>query len=219
MVDFTDKLRSKLQVEAINIIKRKNPFLFRVRAGDDLRELCRMMIDSYMSSSEETMFGNILESVATAVCENAKGGAKSSAEGIDLEYDEGRKRTLIQVKSGPNWGNSSQRKRLVNNFNSAKKRLSTSGIQVRCVEGVCYGANKQKNYGTHTALIGKSFWLDISDWDSTHFAVGARLGLHAGNGMNAAKETARQNLAEFLETHRAAEGNKTNWQGMFDLLF
>ena len=178
-----------------------------------------MLIDAYMSSSEETMFGNILENVAIAICANAKGGTKSSAAGIDLEYEEGQERTLIQIKSGPNWGNSSQRKQLIDNFNSAKKRLAPSGIQVRCVEGVCYGANKQRHYGTHIALIGQSFWHDISNWDATHFAVGSQLDIHAGNGMNEAKASARQRLAEFLKNQDAAKDNKINWQGMFELLF
>ena len=119
---FTDKLKDKLHVQAIEILGRKNPFLFRVRSGDDAKELSKMVIDAYLSSSEETMFGNILEEIAISVCANAKGGSKSSAEGIDLEYDKGAERTLIQVKSGPNWGNSRQTCRAISaRFGKAAK--------------------------------------------------------------------------------------------------
>ena len=60
MEGFTDKLRKKLRIPASKIVERKNPFLFRVRSGDDLGELTRMVVDAYLSSSEETMFGHIL---------------------------------------------------------------------------------------------------------------------------------------------------------------
>ena len=219
MEGFTDKLRGKLRVQALNIIGRKNPFLFRVRSGDDLDELTRMVVDAYLSSSEETMFGIILEDIAISVCSKAKGGGKSSAEGIDLEYDENGERTLIQVKSGPNWGNSSQRTKLVDNFNSARKRLGPSKMSVRCVEGICYGCRPMKDYGTHIALVGEAFWKDISGWDSAHFAIGNVLGEHAGNGLSETKMAARRNIAEFLEQHGAAQEGKVDWQGMFDLLF
>jgi len=219
MEGFTDKLRDKLHVQAIEILGRKNPFLFRVRSGDDAKELSKMVIDAYLSSSEETMFGNILEEIAISVCANAKGGSKSSAEGIDLEYDKGAERTLIQVKSGPNWGNSSQRKKLVDNFNSARRRLGASGLSVRCIEGICYGSRQEKHYGTHTALTGAAFWEDISDWNGTHLAIGGRLGMHAGNGLNEPKDLARDKMVDFLRQHGAAKENKVNWKGMFDLLF
>lgn len=208
-----------MHVQAIEILGRKNPFLFRVRSGDDAKELSKMVIDAYLSSSEETMFGNILEEIAISVCANAKGGSKSSAEGIDLEYDNGAERTLIQVKSGPNWGNSSQRKKLVDNFNSARRRLGASGLSVRCIEGICYGSRQEKHYGTHTALRGTAFWEDISDWTGTHLAIGGRLGIHARNGLNEPKDQARDKMVDFLRQHGAAKENKINWNGMFDLLF
>ncbi len=136
---FTDDLRKKLRADPLKVLRRKNPFLFRVRCGRDAHELTRMVIDAYLSSSEETMFGNIIEEVAIAVCGHAKGGRKSAAEGIDLEYDENDTRTIIQVKSGPNWGNSSQRKKLADNFISAAKRLRQTNVTARCVEGISYG--------------------------------------------------------------------------------
>lgn len=49
-----------------------------------------MIVDAFLSSSEETMFGNVLEGIAIDICSHAKGGRKSSTESIDLEYDEGQ---------------------------------------------------------------------------------------------------------------------------------
>ena len=69
-----------------------------------------MVIGAYLSSSEETIFGGVLEKIAILICKHAKGGRKSSAEGIDLEYESNGERTIMQIKSGTNWGNSSQHK-------------------------------------------------------------------------------------------------------------
>ena len=218
MDGFTDKLRGKLHVDPIKIIRRKNPFLFRVRSGDNPHELVRMVIDAYLSSSEETMFGNILEEIAISVCSNAKGGVKSVAEGIDLEYSEDVTRTIIQVKSGPNWGNSSQRKNLVDNFNSAQKRLRASGLNIRCVEGICYGSSQIKDYGSHRALIGKAFWEDISGWDGTPYALLESLEIHARNGLMGARDDAGKRFLDFLSENGVIKQNKIDWHRLLTLL-
>lgn len=45
---------------------------------------------------------------------------KSAAEGVDLEFNKDGKKYLVSIKSGPNWGNSSQIKKMIDNFNKAK---------------------------------------------------------------------------------------------------
>ena len=54
--DFTSKLEKKLCESPEKIIRRKNPFLFRVRAVSNVQTLADMVINAYLSSSEETMF-------------------------------------------------------------------------------------------------------------------------------------------------------------------
>lgn len=44
-------------------------------------------------------------------------------ENIDLEYDRAATRTLVQIKSGPNWGNASQKRALQERFASATRTL------------------------------------------------------------------------------------------------
>ena len=85
--DFTAKLEKKLCESPEKIIRRKNPFLFRVRAASNVQTLADMVINAYLSSSEETMFGHVLEDVVIAICKNAKNGRKSGIPNIDLEYD------------------------------------------------------------------------------------------------------------------------------------
>jgi len=237
MDGFADKLRNKLAVDPGKILERKNPFLFRVRAGDGPDDLARRVIDAYLSSSEETLFGNILEQIALSVCASAKGGSKSSTEGIDLEYSVGAQRTIIQVKSGHHLGNSSQKNKLVDNFNSARKRLQGSGdgrLDVRCIEGICYGRRQVRNHGTHVALIGGDFWLDISGRESTYHRIMHALGSHAGNGLTDAKKVAMDRMLCYLNKngamlsdggpmHRAMPSHRSasriDWEKLLELLF
>ncbi|MBE8127856.1 hypothetical protein IC627_23090 (plasmid) [Photobacterium damselae subsp. piscicida] len=65
------------------------------------------------------------------------------------------------MKSGPNWGNSSQINRMKDNFTLASKVLGTSGgltsQKISCIEGCCYGSDSTPNKGTHLKLCGQDF--------------------------------------------------------------
>ncbi len=180
-------------------MRRKNPFLFRVRVVLDVRELANMVTDAYLSSSEETMFGNVLEEVAITICANAKGGRKSGISNIDLEYDEDRTRTIIQIKSGVNWGNSSQHRALRRAFNDATRvlRQGHTRLHVRCVEGICYGKSQIVDRGSHLRIVGHCFWKDISDWDGTAIGVMQLLGKHASNGLYDARRQERTRISDW----------------------
>lgn len=124
-------------------------------------------MDATVSSGEETVFGNFMEIVAIFTCSQAQGGRKSSATGIDLEFEKGAVKYLVSIKSGPNWGNSSQLKKMKDNFTKAKKVLATSGgirsNSISCIEGCCYGYDATPEKGTHLKLCGQDFWTFISD--------------------------------------------------------
>jgi hypothetical protein len=96
----------KLKLE--DILKRKNPYLYKAKniliAGD----LVKIILDAHLSSQEEGIFGNFLEGLAIYINGKVYNGKKSSAEGIDLEFDRDKKRYIVTIKSGPNWGNSRQ---------------------------------------------------------------------------------------------------------------
>jgi hypothetical protein len=83
----SSRLKSLKNLKLYNILKRKNPYLFRAKnimlAGD----LVKSFLDAHLSSQEEAIFGNFLESLAIFINERVYGGRKSSAEGIDLEFD------------------------------------------------------------------------------------------------------------------------------------
>ena len=55
------------------------------------------------------------------MCGRVFDGRKSSAEGIDLEFERDTIYYLVSIKSGPNWGNSGQIKKMVQNFAKARR--------------------------------------------------------------------------------------------------
>ena len=218
---FTDKLRQRLQIPPERFVDRKNPFLFRIRAGTSAVELASRIIDAYLSSSEETIFGNVLEEFAITICKHARKGQKSSTEGIDLEYtDSSKRRTLVQIKSGENWGNSSQRKKLEEDFKRARRVLgqSSSTLQVRCIEGICYGRSKTENLGSHERLVGHDFWREISGWNGTGAAILEMLGHHAGNGLQNLREEARDQIIDYFKENEVVRGDTVLWDELLDLV-
>lgn len=166
--EFHFKKREKiLSLKLSDITKRKNPYLFKAKGMNNASELIRSIMEATVSSGEETVFGNFMEKIAIFTCSEALGGRKSSATGIDLEFEKSGIKYLVSIKSGPNWGNSSQIKKMKENFLLAKKTLGTSGginsQSIFCVEGCCYGSDSSPDKGTHVKLCGEDFWRFISN--------------------------------------------------------
>ncbi len=174
-----DKLKS-LKLE--NLLKRKNPYLYKAKDLNTPQDVVENITAAYMSSAEETMFGDWLEDLAIYIAKFVYGGYKSSAEGIDLEMDKDGIHYFVSVKSGPNWSNSSSLKKLQENFLKAKRIYHTSGHKGHCeaVEGCCYGkdVNVVKNDG-HYKYCGKLFWEFISGESSLYTEIIDPLGTNA----------------------------------------
>lgn len=121
--------------------------------------LVKQLLDAHLSSQEETVFGDFLEALAIYVCEESFGGRKSATEGIDLEFEREGNRYVVSIKSGPNWGNSSQIKKMKDYFRQARR---ISKQQLVAVNGCCYGRDNKPNKGDFQKLCGQPFWELIS---------------------------------------------------------
>ena len=147
-----------------DVLKNKNPYLFRAKNLNLAADLMNALLDARLSSSEEGSFGGFLEDLAIYVAEITGGGHKSAAEGIDIELIRHETRYLIAVKSGKNWGNSSQHAALKRNFKTAVKviRQSRHMGALQPTLGICYGNFKTTNNGEYLHIGGQSFWHLIS---------------------------------------------------------
>ena len=81
------RLESIGKLKLNHLVDKKNPYLFKAKNITLAQDFVRALLDAYLSSQEETIFGEFLEGLAIFVCGKIYGGKKSSAEGIDLEFD------------------------------------------------------------------------------------------------------------------------------------
>lgn len=160
------------------VLKKKNPYLFKAKNIKTAEEIVKQLIEAYISSSEETMFGDWLEGLAIFINEKVYGGWKSGIKGIDLEFDNNNVRNIVSIKSGPNWGNSSQIEKMGNNFKTAIKTLRTSNskLQIVCVNGCCYGKDNNPDKGSYFKYCGQAFWEFIGGDENIYLDIIEPLG-------------------------------------------
>jgi hypothetical protein len=158
------RIESINKLKLVKVLKKKNPYLFKAKHILTSEQLIKGLVDAYVSSNEETIFGDWLEGLAIFVNSQVYGGYKSGITGIDLEFDKDQVRNIIAIKSGPSWGNSSQIKKMISDFKTAKRVLRTSNSQLNiiAINGCCYGQDKRPDKGDYFKYCGKIFWEYIS---------------------------------------------------------
>lgn len=158
------RIQSLDNLKLSQVLKRKNPYLFKAKYVLTAEHIVRGIVDAHISSSEEGIFGDWLEGLAIYINNKVFNGRKSGILGIDLEFDKEDIRYIVNIKSGPNWGNSSQIAKMVSDFKTAKKTLRTShsDIQVIAVNGCCYGRDNLPDKGDYYKFCGQRFWEFIS---------------------------------------------------------
>ncbi|NBC82608.1 MAG: cytosolic protein [Bacteroidetes bacterium] len=162
---FHQKRISGLQgLRLKSVLKRKNPYLFRAKYLLTAEQIVLKLTDAYISSQEETIFGDWLEGLAIFINQKVYKGWKSGIAGMDLEFDKNNVRYIVTIKSGPNWGNRDQKEKMRANFISAMRtlRTSNSGLIIRAVNGCCYGKDNNPDKGDYFKYCGQDFWEFIS---------------------------------------------------------
>jgi hypothetical protein len=157
----TDSL-NKLKLKTV--LKKKNPYLFKAKYLMTADQIIKGLTDAFISSNEETIFGDWLEGLAIHINSIVYGGWKSGITGIDLEFDNENIRYIVTIKSGPNWGNSSQISKMRVDFKTAMRtlRTSNSNLQIMAVNGCCYGKDNVPDKGDYFKYCGQRFWEFIS---------------------------------------------------------
>lgn len=158
------RIQSLDDLKLSKVLKRKNPYLYKAKYVLTAEQIIRGIVDAHISSNEETIFGDWLEGLAIYINSKVYGGYKSGITGVDLEFDKNNCRNIVTIKSGPNWGNSSQIAKMVADFKTAKKTLRTSNSQLNiiAVNGCCYGTDSKPDKGDYFKYCGQKFWEFIS---------------------------------------------------------
>lgn len=151
-------------LKLINTLKRKNPYLYRATGVADASEIVEEILRAYISSSDETLFGNeFFEPLAKWVAQQANPGhavATSHGEGIDISIETDTSIMAIAVKSGVNVFNADSKKKQGENFSALNKRLHKLALHFDPVVGYCYGRKQQSSRSrvNFRELAGQAFW-------------------------------------------------------------
>jgi len=152
------------RIKLREVLQKKNPYLFKAKNILTSQRLIESLLQAYLSSSEEELFGDFLEELAIFIASKTLNGRKSPGTGIDLEFTKAGVVYLVSIKSGVNWGNSSQYAALRDRFKKAVQVLKQSK-SVKAVQPVlasCYGKRKTVNNGEYLRICGQEFWYFIS---------------------------------------------------------
>ncbi len=165
VVDFHQHRIKSLEGLKIEKLLAKNTFLFKAKNIATAGELVSGLLEAFLSSSEEKLFGDFLENLAVFVAEETCGGHKSTAPGVDLEFINNGVHYVVSIKSGPSWGNSSQQDKLEQDLKNAVTRVKQSkrAANVQPVLGICYGKTKTSYLRGYLKVVGQNFWYLISE--------------------------------------------------------
>lgn len=156
LIDKVDSLNIK------KVIKRKNPYLFKAKAMNGASQIVEAILSAYVSSSEETIFGNVFfEPIATAAAQ----GQKALAEGIDIMVERENTIYAIAVKSGTSVFNADSKKKQEQNFNAAAKLAQQAKKSYEPIIGYGYGMKKRSKRGLpkiYKEIAGKEFWYELT---------------------------------------------------------
>jgi hypothetical protein len=211
VVEFHQKKSHRIDgLTLTNVLQTKNPYLFRAKNLSTAAELIDSILDAFLSSSEEQMFGNLLESVAREVSRQVNDGVKSTAKGVDLEFSRGGIRYIVSIKSGPNWGNSDQWKRLDQNLRTAAKVYMQGGDRnVQPVLGICYGKRQTTYKGVFWQYTGQAFWHFLSGDSQLYLELIEPIGREAKKHNDAIQQKrsslSNRMTAEFIQNYCSAD--------------
>jgi hypothetical protein len=188
------RLNKLQQTKLTEILKNKNPYLFRAKNITTAGDLVKDLLEAVLYASEEKFMGDFLERLAIFVVEQMWNGQKSSTTGIDLDFTKHGIRYLVSVKSGPNWSNSSSMAKQRDNFNTAIRVIKQQSPEahVEAVLGICYSKKATShNYNVMT-VHGQAFWNLLTDDKEFYMDIIEPIGYRAEEHNNAfAEEKAR----------------------------
>jgi len=182
MVHFHQRRIASLEKLALNRLLRKNPYLFKAKHITTAGELMESLLEAFLSSSEEKLFGDFLEGLAVFIAGKTCDGHKSAAQGVDLEFINKGRHYVVSIKSGPNWGNSSQKRRLAQDLRETVIRVqqSRTALRVEPVLGICYGKTRTSyTKDGYLKVVGQNFWYLISENENLYTDIIEPIGYRA----------------------------------------
>ncbi len=174
---YSIRLNGLKQLQLTNVLRWKNPYLFKAKNIEVAGDFVRSIVDAFLSSQEETIFGNLPEGFAIHIAATLYGGFKSDLKSVDLEFVKDGTYYIVGIKSGTSWGNADQISKMKDNFKVARAILTERGITqtVVAVNGCMYGkdrsplkTNLTDPEKTYYKYAGQDFWAFLSGDDNLY---------------------------------------------------
>ena len=221
---FYQALISKIdEIKIADIVRSKNPYLYRVKAMQTSAEIIESILQAFVSSSEETIFGNcFFEPIAIA----ASNGTKSAVTGVDVEVNDSDSDTkyLIAVKSGTSIFNADSAKKQADNFAAAKRTLKTSGgkTHFEAIVGYAYGTKRDSGRGKakiYEEVAGEEFWEAITGDNKFYTKIISYMGTlpeqYVEDYKNSYAKASNRLMRDFSIEFCNADGT-INWEKLVD---
>jgi hypothetical protein len=158
---YAQRLKRISEIKISDIIKRKNPYLYKAIGVTKASEIIEEILKAHVSSSDEGLFGNVFfEPLAKIVST----GIVSRDEGGDVIIETTTEYIAIAVKSGPHVFNSQSKKRQESEFKALEKRISKLRKHFEPIVGYCYGKKRQRTNSEiyFKEIAGQAFWEKIT---------------------------------------------------------
>lgn len=169
--DFHERRIEKLKkLRLREVLRRKNPYLFKALGTEQAAEIVKRILEAYVSSSDETIFGNVyFEQIA----DNLPNVRVSGGKGCDLELEENNAVHVYALKSGPNPFNSSAKERQNTEFLELKSRLMKLQKQFDPVLAYAYGRRNKPSSGKYIyrQSSGQVFWKEVTGDDDFYLKL------------------------------------------------
>ncbi len=167
---YERRIQKLSSLQLADTLKRKNPYLFRAIGVQKASEIVEGLLQAYMSSSDEGIFGDaFFEPLAKAV----SGGIVSPSEGVDIVIEDDVRYLAIAVKSGASVFNAQSKRRQNQEFQSLRSRMLKVQKQFDALVGYGYGkkvspASAQKIF---RELSGQSFWAALTGDETFYLRI------------------------------------------------
>ena len=202
------------------LIGRRNPYLYRAQYSDiDSKELIKITLNDFITSSIETVFGNeVFEPIAIAITAKISNGQAAPVEGVDIVVQTTQKYTAYAVKSGTNPQNASAKKRQNEEFMKIQSRVAKVKKQFDPVVAYSYGnisdsrksSTKSKIY---REIAGKEFWEEISGDPDMYQKISELIGnVNNPNYQNEIANAENRLHNEFVKKGLNTTNGKVNWR-------
>jgi len=169
--DFYQRRFNRLkQLRLRTVLKRKNPYLFKALATEQASEIVTSILEAYVSSSDETIFG---DAYFEKIARNLSDIKVSDAKGVDLIKEEEKVIHAYALKSGPNPYNSSQKERQNTEFLELKSRLMKLQKQFDPVLAYAYGRKSGPSSAKwiYRETSGQQFWKELTSDDDFYLKL------------------------------------------------